>query len=97
MTKRGTMKKTKSRKKSSKPRKSTPRKPSLSNHPYTAHADHIREVVHSALATAGISGLSLRSMQFSTSGPCPDGQHLQKVCTTDASGAQVCTWQCVDN
>jgi len=93
------MKKAKPRKKkkSAKPKKSAPPKFSISDHPVTLQADHIRDIVHSALASAGVSGLSLRSIQFTPTGVCPDGQHWGKVCTTDASGAQICTWQCVPN
>jgi hypothetical protein len=84
-----------------KPKKSSVRKTkpktTLSNHPVTDQVDKIRDFAHSALASAGIKNLALRSMEFGPAGTCPDGQHLEKVCTTDSSGAQTCTWQCVSN
>jgi hypothetical protein len=61
------------------------------------HADHIRQMVHSALAVAGIHGLSLQSMQFAAAPDCPSGQHAEKICTRDADGNETCTWKCVPN
>jgi hypothetical protein len=87
-------------KKSKKKGKSAPkkarRKTAVSQHPYQHHIDKIRDVVHASLASAGITGLALRSMQFSSSG-CPEGEHSEKVCTTQADGTEICTWQCVPN
>lgn len=70
---------------------------SASRHPYRDHIDRIRSVVHAELANAGIRNLALRSMQFAPSVGCPEGQHLEKVCTTDSSGRETCVWQCVAN
>lgn len=69
----------------------------LSDHPYQAHLDEIRSLVHDHLAEAGITDLCLRSMEFGPVGGCPDGQHLAQKCTTDASGREVCVWVCVPN
>ena len=79
--------------------KSKPAKFVPSDHPLQQHADKIRQVVHDALANAGIQDLSLRSMQFDSSPPpgCPDGQHAEKVCTRDPDGTETCTWTCVPN
>jgi hypothetical protein len=88
--------KTKNRSKKSPSRQTKP-KTVISNHPITAHVDEIRDFAHSTLADAGISGFALRSMQFGPAGNCPDGEHWEKVCTTDSSGVQTCTWQCVSN
>jgi hypothetical protein len=88
------MKKTKAAKKSKPKSKATP-KPLPSNHPIRMHADHIRETVHDALASAGMDDLQVRSMQF---GPaCPDGQHAEQTCVTNPDGSQTCTWSCVPN
>ncbi len=70
---------------------------SASRHPYQNHLDRIRSVVHSELANAGITNLALRSMQFGPAITCPDGQHLEKVCSTDSSGRETCVWKCVPN
>jgi hypothetical protein len=88
--------KTKKGSKKSSSRK-TKRRTVLSNHPVTGQVDKIRDFAHSTLASAGINNLALRSMEFGPNGTCPDGQHWEKVCTTDSSGAQTCTWQCVSN
>jgi hypothetical protein len=88
--------------------KKAPSKPSrhqaaapLSQHPITEYADQIRDVVHGALAKAGISDLSLRSMQFDNASnvdPCPNPkQRRTLVCRTQADGSQVCSWECVDD
>jgi hypothetical protein len=61
------------------------------------HMDHLRQVVHSALAGAGIHGLSLLSMQFASAPECPAGQHAESTCTKDAAGNEICTWNCVPN
>ena len=79
------------------PRKKTPGKPVLSNHPVHDLVERMRENVHSMLGTAGIPGLSLRSVQFSLGGNCPQGQHLEKICETQPDGSEVCTWKCVPN
>ena len=89
------MKKSKSRKKSS--ARKAPLKGFLSKHPVHANCDDFRDKVHTALASAGITGLSLRSLQFAPSGDCSAGQHWEKVCTTDSSGTETCTWKCVSN
>ncbi len=82
-----------------KPVPSMPAKLPFSRHPIAAHVDKIRDIVHSALADAGISGLSLRAMQFDTSDscsdPCPPGQRRTMVCRTMPNGSQVCTCECV--
>jgi hypothetical protein len=70
---------------------------SASQHPYQNHLDRIRSVVHSELASAGVTNLALRSMEFGPAITCPDGQHLAKVCTTDSSGRETCVWKCVPN
>ncbi len=87
--------KTKKKTKKSPPRQTKP-KTVISNHPVTAHVDEIRDFAHSTLADAGINGLFVTSMEFHA-GNCPDGEHWEKVCTTDSSGVQTCTWQCVPN
>lgn len=82
-----------------KPGPSMPPKLPLSKHPIARHVDRIRELVHGALADAGISGLSLRAMHFdvsdSCSDPCPPGQHRKMVCRTMPDGSQVCSCECV--
>jgi hypothetical protein len=94
------MKKTKLRKESS-ARNSATRKVAhktvFSRHPVHFHVDALRETIHTALTTAGITGLSLRSLQFATSGNCPPGQHLEKECTRDKDGKETCTWVCKPN
>jgi hypothetical protein len=90
------VKKAKSRKKSPS-KKSAQRKSTPSKHPVQGVLDELREMVHSKLASNGITGLSLRSMQFAPNDQCPDGQHWGKVCETQANGEEVCTWQCVPN
>jgi hypothetical protein len=77
--------------------KGAPSKSAASKHPYLAHTDRIRTLVQSELAQSGINNLSLRSMEFSPAQECPDGQHLERVCTTDASGTETCVWKCVSN
>lgn len=84
------------RKKKGKPARRTPKR-RASRHPYQKHIDHIRSVVHAELAKAGIQNLAVRSIQLAPTVPCPDGQHLEKVCTTDSSGNETCSWQCVPN
>jgi hypothetical protein len=81
-------KKTAARKQQSKP---------ASSGDLAQHMDHLRQVVHSALAGAGIHGLSLLSMQFASAPECPAGQHAESTCTKDADGNEICTWNCVPN
>jgi hypothetical protein len=61
------------------------------------HMDQLRQVVHAALASAGIHGLSLLSMNFASAPGCPAGQHAEPICTKDADGRETCTWRCVPN
>lgn len=89
------MKKRKAVTKSSSKKKSS--KPTVSNHPIQQHADKIRELVHSALAEAGIHDVSLRSMEFGGAPDCPDGYHAEQTCTRNDDGSQTCTWHCVQN
>ena len=85
------------KRKSKAPRKGARSKRSSSKHPYLEHIDRIRTFVHSELGKSGIAGLSLRSMEFAPARECPEGQHLERVCTTDASGKETCVWKCVPN
>jgi hypothetical protein len=89
------MKKRKARKKSS--TRKAPRTAVPSKHPVHINCDDFRDKIHTAMASAGITGLSLRSLQFASTGDCPPGQHLEKVCSTDPSGTETCTWKCVPN
>ncbi|HVR26194.1 MAG TPA: hypothetical protein VMU26_23075 [Candidatus Polarisedimenticolia bacterium] len=92
------MKKAKNRKQTPKEKKKSARRKSTpSKHPVHGFVDELREIIHSRLASKGITGLSLRSMQFATNDQCPDGQHWGKVCESQAGGKEVCTWQCVPN
>jgi hypothetical protein len=94
------MKKKKQRKVTKRMSKPRPNTPQLSNHPIASQANRLRDIVHGALADAGINNLSLRSMQFaasaSPSDPCPPNQHRQLVCTSGPGGVQSCDWECVD-
>jgi hypothetical protein len=72
-----------------------------STHLIAQHAEHIQELVHGALAEAGIHDLALRAMHFdsseSSSGGCPPNEHREMVCTTGPNGAQICESKCVPN
>ena len=93
------MNKAKSSKKSERKskKKAAKRKATPSKHPVHSVADALRDAVHSKLASAGITGLSLCSIQFTPNNECPDGQHWGKVCETQPDGTEACTWKCVPN
>jgi hypothetical protein len=61
------------------------------------HAHRLREVVHSALASAGVHGLSLKSMHFANLSECPDGQHLGQTTIKHPDGTETVTYGCVPN
>jgi hypothetical protein len=83
------------------PKKSTPKRASRkavpSRHPVHDYVDEMRDAIHAKLASAGITSLSLRSLQFAPNGDCPEGQHWEKVCITQQNDTEVCTWKCVSN
>lgn len=95
---------TKTKKAPHKKAKAANRKPralAKSNHPIGQHVSKIADLVHGALASAGIRDLKLSAMHFSANAssqdPCDPGEHREWVCTTGADGSQVCEWQCVAN
>lgn len=61
------------------------------------HAHNLRQIVHSALASAGIHHLSLQSIRFASVPECPKGQHAEQTCSKDPDGNETCTWNCVPN
>jgi hypothetical protein len=77
------------------------RKLPLSTHPIQGHASGIVDLVHSALAKAGVQGLMVRAVHFSNAdssqSSCPPNQHREFVCRTGPGGEQVCEWECVPN